>query len=131
MQIHLNVIGALLTALALVHVIFPRYFNWKAELQALSLVNKQMMEVHTFFVALMVLLMGLLCLTSSEEIVSTPLGQRIALGLGLFWLIRLFFQFFVYSPKLWKGKVFETSVHILFIGLWTYLSFIFLWIGFQ
>lgn len=131
MQIHLNVIGALLTALALVHVIFPCYFNWKAELQALSLVNKQMMEVHTFFVALMVLLMGLLCLTSSEEIVSTPLGQRIALGLGLFWLIRLFFQFFVYSPKLWKGKVFETSVHILFIGLWTYLSFIFLWIGFQ
>lgn len=88
-----------------------------------------MMEVHTFFLALTVFLMGLLCLTSSNEIVETQLGRRIACGLGIFWSIRLFFQFFVYSSKLWKSKRFETIVHIAFSFLWTYLSSVFLYIA--
>ncbi len=113
--------------LALVHVIFPKYFNWKEELKSLSLINRQMMTVHTFFIALVVFLMGLLCLTSSTELIETKLGKTISLGLGIFWSIRLFIQFFGYSTELWKGKTFETVVHILFSLLWTYLSVAFLW----
>jgi len=70
--------------------------------------------------------MGLLCITSASELIDTPLGKKISLGLGVFWSIRLYVQFFVYSPTLWKGKKFETTVHILFSALWTYLSIIFL-----
>ena len=125
MEIQLKIIGIVLMGLALVHVIFPRYFNWEKELKALSLINKQMMVVHTFFIALTVFLMGLLCLTSSSEIISTPLGRKIALGFGIFWVIRLVIQFFGYSAELWKGKKFETIVHILFTMLWSYLSVVF------
>jgi hypothetical protein len=71
------------------------------------------------------LLMGLRCLTSSEDITDTAFGKMIALGLGIFWTIRLFIQFFGYSSKLWKGKKFETSIHILFSILWIYLSIVF------
>jgi len=131
MEIHLKIIGSLLIVLALVHAIFPKYFNWDNELQSLSLVNRQMMQVHTFFIALTVLMMGIFCLTSAEEIISTPLGKKIALGLGIFWLLRLFIQFFWYSPKLWKGKFFETSMHLLFTCLWIYLSGVFLSIYFE
>lgn len=126
MEIHFKIIGILLIALALAHVIFPKYFNWDEELKSLSLINRQMMTVHTFFIALTVLLMGLLCLTSSTEIIETNLGKKISLGLGLFWTARLFIQFFGYSPELWKGKKFETFMHILFSLLWTYISIIFL-----
>jgi hypothetical protein len=105
--------------------VFPRYFNWKNELDSLSLINKQMMYVHTFFVALIVFLMGILCLTSSIDLIDTIFGKKICLGLGTFWIIRLVTQFFGYSSKLWKGKTFETLVHILFIFLWTYLSIVF------
>lgn len=129
MEIHLKFIGVLLIILALVHVFFSRYFKWKQELQTLSLINRQMMIVHTFFIALVLLLMGLLCLTSSHELISTRLGKKVSLGLGIFWLIRLIFQFFVYSPLLWKGKRFETTVHLAFILLWAYLSIVFLWVG--
>lgn len=125
MELHIKIIGFLLIALALVHIIFPKYFNWKKELSSLSLINKQMMTTHTFFIALTVFLMGLLCATSSSEIINTPLGRKISFGLGVFWGTRLFFQFFVYSSKLWKGKKFETIVHIFFSFLWIYLSFIF------
>lgn len=125
MEIHFKIIGFLLTTLALVHVIFPKYFNWKEELKSLSLINKQMMTIHTFFVALVVFLMGLLCLTSATELIDTKLGKTISLGLGIFWSLRLIIQFFGYSTKLWKGKPFETMIHILFSGLWIYLSIIF------
>lgn len=113
-------------ALALIHVIFPKYFNWKKELKSLSLINRQMMTVHTFFIALAVFLMGLLCLTSTAELIETKLGKTISLGLGIFWSTRLIIQFFGYSTELWKGKTFETIVHILFSLLWAYLSMVFL-----
>ncbi len=126
MEIHLKIIGALLITLALVHIAFPKYFNWKENLKSLSLVNRQMMTVHTFFIALTVFLMGLLCLTSSNELVETNLGKKISLGLGVFWTIRLVIQFFGYSTDLWRGKKFETLMHVVFSLFWTYLSFIFL-----
>ena len=125
MQLHLKIIGILLIILSLVHIIFPKYFNWGKELSSLSLINRQMMTVHTFFIALLVFLMGLLCLTSSDELIYTNLGKKISLGLGIFWTIRLLIQFFGYSSQLWRGKTFETAIHILFIFLWIYLSFIF------
>jgi len=130
MEIQLRIIGFLLVILALLHTVFARYFNWRTEFVTVSLINRQMMYVHTFFVAFTVLLIGLLCLTSAAELVHTPLGRRLALGCGVFWLARLGVQFFGYSAELWRGKRFETVIHWLFSGLWTYLSAVFLLVGF-
>lgn len=113
--------------LALIHVFFPKYFNWKEELKSLNLINRQMMTVHTFFIAFVVFLFGLLCLTSATDLTQTKLGKTVSFGLGIFWATRLFFQFFVYSSKLWKGKLFETTIHSAFIFLWTYICSVFLW----
>ena len=128
MELHLKIIGLLLICLALIHVEFPKYFNWEVELSKLSLINRQMTYIHTLFLALVLLLMGILCLTSSRDLATTPLGKRLMLGFGLFWFLRLIVQFFGYSSTLWRGKKFETIVHILFVFLWTYLSFVFLFI---
>jgi hypothetical protein len=129
MELHLKIIGILLILLALIHPIFPWYFRWKSDLAPLQLINRQVMYVHTFFIAFAVFLMGLLCLTSSAEITGTPLGRKIALGFGVFWTARLLVQLFGYSAKLWKGKAFETMVHVAFTILWTYLSVVFLGIA--
>lgn len=118
-------------ALALVHFAFPKYFNWDKELKSLSLINRQMMTVHTFFIALTVFLMGLLCLTSSNELIETNLGKKTSLGLGIFWTFRLLIQFFGYSTDLWKGKTFETTLHVIFSLLWTYLSIVLFTIYFK
>ena len=131
MYIHLKIIGVLLTLLAFLHLGFPKYFDWKKELSSLSLINKQMMKVHTFFIAFVVFLIGILCITATGEIIDTGLGKKIAFGLGCFWFVRLFFQFFVYSTKLWKGKKFETTMHVLFTFFWMYLSIVFFIIYFN
>ena len=125
MELHLKIIGVILVLLALVHVIFPRYFKWKSEFSVVSAINRQMMYVHTFFIALTILLIGLLCLTSPAELTSTGFGRKVSLGLCIFCSIRLAIQFFGYSPMLWRGKTFETTIHVVFAVLWAYLSGVF------
>jgi hypothetical protein len=125
MEIHLKITGGIMIALSLLHIGFPSRFGWKTDLAALSLLNRQMMYVHTFFVALIVLLMGLLCVCYSSSVIQTDLGKVIATGMAMFWGLRLLFQFFVYSPALWRGKSFETTVHIVFSILWLYFTVVF------
>jgi hypothetical protein len=128
MELHLKIIGISFIMLALLHAAFPRYFDWKTQLRSLDLLHRQLMEVHTFFVALIVFLMGLLCFSCAHELVNTHFGHKIVFGLFIFWIFRLLFQFFVYSPALWHGKRFETTVHIVFSMFWTYICGVFLWI---
>jgi hypothetical protein len=126
MELHLKIVGCLLIILAGMHLFFPKYFNWKTEFNSLSLVNRQMIYVHCFFVALILLLTGVLCITSAKQMVSTSIGKRIALGLAIFWFSRLMIQFFGYSSKLWKGKALESAVHILFSIFWIYMTLVFI-----
>jgi hypothetical protein len=126
MYLQIQITGVLLILLALLHIGFPKYFNWRQECGSLSLINRQMFYVHAFFIAFAVFLMGVLCLTSAHELLNTGLGKRICLGLGIFWIARLVIQFFVYSSKLWKGKTFETVVHVFLTLLWIYTGSVFL-----
>lgn len=128
MELHLKIIGSCLILLGLVHAIFPRQFNWKQELRSLSIVNREIMYVHTFFIAITLFLVGLLCLTSGTDLISTTFGKRVSFGLGIFFSLRLLVQFFGYSSKTWKGKTLETTIHILFSIFWTYLTAIFFFI---
>lgn len=129
MEIHIKIIGFMLIPLGMIHIIFPRYFNWEKELSTLSLINRQMMQVHTFFIALTVILMGVLCITATNDIVTTALGKIICVGMTVFWGTRAVFQFFVYSPKLWRGKTFETLIHVIFSFVWIYFTVVFTFIS--
>jgi hypothetical protein len=127
MQLQFKVIGVVLILLAIIHIFFPKRFEWKKECENLSLLNRQMMYVHTFFLALTVFLMGIVCLTCADDLIGTAFGRKITFGFGIFWIARLYVQFFVYSPELWKGKRFETMIHIFFALMWGYFSFVFLY----
>jgi hypothetical protein len=131
MELNLKIAGSLLISLAFGHLVFPKYFKWKEELPLISLINRQLMYIHTFFIALVLLLTGLLCLTSAKEIMETNLGNKLSLGLAIFWTIRLIIQLFGYSPKLWRGKRFETVIHLLFLLLWAYLAVVFFYVYFK
>ena len=126
MELNIKIAGIFMILLSLMHIGFPRYFKWEIELKKVSLINKQLMEVHTFFVAFTVFLMGILCMISSNDLINSMLGRRISMGLGVFWGLRLFIQLFGFSSSLWKGKTFETSIHFLFIIIWVYFTISFL-----
>lgn len=128
METHIEFSGILLILLAFIHIGFSKYFDWKIDLEKISLINKEMMVIHTLFLAIVLLLMGVLCITSANELANSRLGKKIAIGMAIFWGLRLFIQFFGYSSSHWKGKKFETMIHILFSILWAYFTCVWLYI---
>lgn len=126
MELAIKLSGVLQILLALLHFGFPRKFNWETELPRLSLLNSQIMKVHTFFIALLLFLLGILSITSSGLSIEGELGHRICLGIAIFWGIRFIFQLFVYSPSLWKGQTLETVIHVLFCMLWLFFTWSYL-----
>ena len=79
--------------------------------------------MHAIFIALILLMMGLLLLTLPHALLApTPLARAVCGGLAVFWIIRLWMQWFLYDAELWRGKRFETVMHFAFTGLWILLS---------
>jgi len=124
----LRVAGVILLLLAVAHVPIATRLEWRTDAERLSPVNRQVMLVPAFFVALTVGLMGALTLGWADAL-ATPsaLGKPVTAGLTLFWAVRLFFQWFVYDRALWRHRAFETRVHVLFTILWTYLTVVYAW----
>ena len=115
--------GCFLIGLFVLNFFVPRKFNWREELPRLSLLNRRIFQVHAIFIALILLMMGLLMLTMPQALVAPqPLARAVCGGLALFWLVRLWMQWFLYDAELWRGKTFETAMHFAFTGLWLFLT---------
>ena len=120
---HLVVAGILQWLLVLVNTVVPRRFHWKEESGRLSLFNRQVLYVHMIFIVLMLVLFGGLSIFYAPVLAAaTPLAAPILGGLAFFWGLRLIFQLFFYSPKIWRGNRFYTIMHVVFTTLWIYLT---------
>lgn len=116
LQILLPAAGIVQIALALLHLAFPARFRWREEAARMSRLNEQIFHVHTFFVCVTLTLFGVWTLWPGS------LPRVVYAGIALFWFLRLLAQLFVYDSALWKGRPFETAVHIAFLFLWTSLT---------
>ena len=120
--LHLKVVGGLLVTLALANTQFGLYFKWKNELAQVSLLTRQIFQVHGFFIALIVGMMGVCSLFYTDALLASGALSRIVLaGLVVFWISRLAIQFFVYDPAIWRGRRFYTVMHVVFSILWIYV----------
>jgi hypothetical protein len=123
LALQLQVAGLGLILLAAAHLLFPRRFKWREELAHLSLLNRQIFMVHTFFICLVLTMMGALSVFGSALLLEpTPLARVNLAGFTVFFAVRLIVQWFVYDSALWRGHRFNTLMHIFFSGLWLYLT---------
>lgn len=76
---HLKVVGGLLVALGLAHGVFSRYFKWKEELAQLSLLTRQILLVHCFFIALLLVMMGVWSLFYPSALLGSGSLSRVVL----------------------------------------------------
>ena len=120
---HLRIVGVLMAGLVLLNIFVPRRFGWRDELAHVSLLNRQIFQAHTFFLIVTLALFSALLLSSAEALVQpTQLARAVLAGLTVFWGLRMLMQWFYYSPALWRGHQFNTTMHVLFSALWIYVT---------
>jgi len=122
----LRIAGGGLILLALLHLPIGKHLQWGEDCKRLTPVNESVFHVHTFFICLVLVMMALPCLFE-PSIFLTPsrAGAWLSWSFAGFWVVRLYFQWFVYKPGLWRGKPVETAVHGLFTLIWIALSSLF------
>ena len=120
---HLRLAGALLLLLGMSHAFFNRYFGWERELEAVSLLTRQIFFVHTFFIGMGVALAGAVSLFYADALLRPgALSRAILAGLTAFWFCRLLAQFLAYDSAIWRGNRFRTIMHAAFSVLWCYIT---------
>lgn len=126
LSVLLRLAGVGLIFLALIHIPIGKSLQWILEGKKLSPHNEQIFHVHTFFICLTLVLMGLPCVLAPRIfLVRSEAGLWLAGSFSAFWLIRLYFQFFVYRVDLWRGKRLETCLHWWFSFVWLALAALF------
>jgi hypothetical protein len=122
----LRIAGAGLILLAFIHIPIGRRLGWREDGKRLAPVNEAIFHVHTFFICLLLVLMGLPCLLEPAIFLSpSRAGAWISWSFAAFWGCRLYFQWFVYPVALWRGKPLETRVHFAFTIIWLALTSVF------
>jgi len=121
--LHLRVVGVLLAGLVVVNIFVPRRYRWREEMSRLSLLNRQIFQAHAIFLVLTLALFSALLLTCGDALLEpTKLSRAVLAGLTIFWTLRLVMQWAFYSPQIWRGHRFNTTVHYAFSALWVYMS---------
>lgn len=126
LTILLRFAGGGLILLAIIHIPIGRTLKWNEDAKNMSPANEQIFHVHTFFVCLCLVLMGLPCLIAPEIFIERSMaGKWVTGALATFWAVRLYCQFFIYRADLWRGKRLETCLHWGFSAVWLSLALLF------
>jgi hypothetical protein len=119
---HLRITGVLMALLVAVNLYVPSHLRWRDEMARLSLVNRQIFQVHSFFIVLILALFSLLLLTCGDALLEpTRLSRAILAGLTIFWAARLAIQVGFYSPAIWTGDRLYRTMHYVFVVTWMYV----------
>jgi hypothetical protein len=126
MAILLQIAGAGLLLLAFVHIPIGRHLKWRDDAARMTPVNTSVFHVHTLFICLTLVMMGLPCLFDPWIFLErSRAGAWLAWSFAGFWALRLYCQWWVYPRDLWRGRRLETRIHFCFTILWLSLACLF------
>ena len=126
----LRIAGAGMILLAIAHIPMSRTLQWREEAARMSLSTASVFHVHTLFVCVVLVMMGLPALISPQIFTERTLpGSWLAWSFSVFWALRLFAQWFVFPSSLWRGKRLEMRMHMIFTLVWIGLIALFVVCG--
>lgn len=85
--------GLYCIGMAIFHMMFPKLFDWKQDLQHLKVANRAIIQILNLRLIYFFILVALLCFIFPKELTSTALGQFFMVGMSVFWFTRTIEQF--------------------------------------
>ena len=129
LELWLRIVAVAQIALAALSLCLPRILNWRAEIDRMSPLVRDVFEIHSWFIALTLVIWGALTWRFAAELAHAPtdLSRWLCSAIGIFWGIRCVLQWTHYAPSHWRGNPGRTLIHwTLFFGYaaWTTVYFI-------
>ena len=121
--LNLRISGIALALLGLAHGLFGRFLDWGTDLSKLTVLNRQIFLVHTFYIGYFVTALGILDVCFAQTLMRPePLSRFLLSVMTLTWAVRLVIQLFVWDKAIWRDNFFRSNVHYGLILFWTYVT---------
>jgi hypothetical protein len=105
--------GIYAVAFAIFHIMFWRIFNWKKDLQNISVANRAIIQIANSRLIYVFLFTAFVCFFYTDELLTTRLGHVFLAGSSIFWFGRTIEQFVFLG---YKHKVVNLLTIIFIIG---------------
>ena len=117
------VAGAVQLAIIAANFILPKKLNCRENLTRVSPMIRSLFVVHWAYIVLVLGIFTALSFWFAPELAgASPLGRFLSAAIGLFWLLRVPIQLFIYDPEIRKRNRLGDSVFLL---AFSYLGVVF------
>jgi hypothetical protein len=120
--------GALHLLVACANFVLPGILHYRQNLAKVSPIIRQIFRVHAFYIVLILLGFGTLCLCFSHDLAGgSSLGRFLSAFLALFWSIRVVLQLAFYDRATKQehplGNIFFSAIFIYFAAVFLAATF--------
>ena len=125
LELFLRVAALAQLGIVVLNLFLVRLMNWRPDLEAMSLLIREVFQIHMYFISITLAIFGVLTWRFAGELATAaqPLCVWLAIGIGIFWAIRSVMQWSHYSTVHWRGDRLRTAIHwTLFLGYGTFAA---------
>ena len=114
-------------AIALLNLFLVRLLDWKADLDRMPLLLREVFHVHCWFISITLGIFGVTTLRFAEAMAasSNEACRWLAAGIGIFWAIRTVLQVTYYSASHWQGRPIRTTMHVVLLATYGSMALVY------
>ena len=123
----LRIAAAAQLSIALLNLFLVRLLDWKADLDRMPLLLREVFHVHCWFISITLAIFGLTTLRHAEAMAesSNEACRWLTAGIGIFWAIRTVLQVTYYSGSHWRGRPVRTAMHVALLATYGGLALVY------
>ena len=123
----LRIAAAAQLAIALLNLLLVRLLEWKADLDRMPLLLREVFHVHCWFISITLGIFGVTTLRFADAMAasSDEVCRWLAAGIGIFWAIRTVLQVTYYSGSHWHGRPVRTAMHVALLATYGGLALVY------
>ena len=123
----LRIAAAAQLAIALINLFLVRLLDWKADLDRMPLLLREVFHVHCWFISITLGIFGVTTLRFADAMASSSneACRWLTAGIGIFWAIRTVLQVTYYSSSHWRGRPVRTAMHVALLATYAGLALVY------
>ena len=123
----LRIAAAAQLAIALLNLFLVRLLDWKADLDRMPLLLREVFHVHCWFISITLGIFGATTLRFADAMAASgnEACRWLSAGIGIFWAIRTVLQVTYYSASHWRGRPVRTAMHVALLATYGGLALVY------